>query len=152
MNCINFRFRTKDYQKYIYCVKKKKKIQYSDCKECKYKEYKTVKEIKKKSKKLKKLEDNRFSIITDNLSVCYICKKSPKNDLNEVFEGSNRQMSMKYGLVIPVCRECHHKYDLDIKLRTKYMQMAQLIFESKYSHELFMKEFKKNYVGGEQNG
>ena len=78
MKCKSFRFRTKDYKKYIYCVKKKKKIQYAECKECKYKEYKQVREIKKKSKKLKKLEDSRFSIITDNLKVCYICRKRPK--------------------------------------------------------------------------
>ncbi len=150
MKCINFRFRTKDYQKYIYCTKKKKKIQYEECKDCKYKEYKQVKELKKKSNKLKRLENNRFSIITDNLKICYICKQKKKDDLNEVFEGSNRQMSMRYGLVIPVCRECHSKYDLDIKLRAKYMKEAQIIFENTYSHELFMKEFKKNYLEEEQ--
>lgn len=150
MKCINFRFRTKDYQKYIYCTKKKKKIQYEECEDCKYKEYKQVKELKKKSNKLKRLENNRFSIITDNLKICYICKQREKDDLNEVFEGSNRQMSMRYGLVIPVCRECHNKYDLDINLRSKYMKEAQIIFESTYSHELFMKEFKKNYLEEEQ--
>ena len=150
MKCINFRFRTKDYQKYIYCTNKKKKIQYEECKDCKYKEYKQVKELKKKSNKLKRLENNRFSIITDNLKICYICKQKKKDDLNEVFEGSNRQMSMKYGLVIPICRECHNKYDLDINLRSKYMKEAQIIFENTYSHELFMKEFKKNYLEEEQ--
>lgn len=150
MKCINFRFRTKNYQKYIYCTKKKKKIQYEECEDCKYKEYKQVKELKKKSNKLKRLENNRFSIITDNLKICYICKQRGKDDLNEVFEGSNRQMSMRYGLVIPVCRECHNKYDLDINLRSKYMKEAQIIFESTYSHELFMKEFKKNYLEEEQ--
>ena len=45
MKCINFRFRTRDYQKYFYCAKKKEKIQYGDCKECEYKEYKPAKEI-----------------------------------------------------------------------------------------------------------
>lgn len=146
MKCINFRFRTKDYQKYIYCIKRKKKIQYEECKDCKYKEYKQVKELNKKSNKLKRLENNRFSIITDNLKICYICKQKKKDDLNEVFEGSNRQMSMKYGLVIPICRECHNNYDLDINLRSKYMKEAQIIFENTYSHELFMKEFKRNYL------
>ena len=146
MKCINFRFRTKDYQKYIYCTKKKKKIQYEECQDCKCKEYKQGKELKKKSNRLKRLENNRFSIITDNLKICYICKQKKKDDLNEVFEGSNRQMSMKYGLVIPICRECHNKYDLDINLRSKYMKEAQIIFENTYSHELFMKEFKKNYL------
>lgn len=147
MKCINLRFRTKDYQKYIYCVRKKKQIKYQECCNCKYKEYKQVKELKKKTKKLKKLEDKRFSIITDNLNVCYICKRRKKDDLNEVFEGSNRQMSMKYGLVIPVCRECHTQYDLDKELRAEYQIEAQQIFEEIHSHELFMQEFKKDYIG-----
>lgn len=146
MKCINLRIRTEKYQKYIYCIKKKKKIQYSECRECKYKEFKQQKELKKKSKKLKKLEGTRFSIITNNLSMCYICQTKRKNDLNEVFCGSNRQMSMKYGLVIPVCRECHTEYDINKELRLKYQQEAQKIFEEKFSHEMFMKEFKKNYI------
>ena len=146
MKCKNFRFRTKKYQKYIYCTKKKKEIKYSECKNCEDKEYKQVKEIKKKSNKLKKIEAKRFSIITDNLKICYICKKRAKEDLNEVFEGSNRQMSMKYGLVISVCRECHSQYDIDKELRNKYQKEAQLKFEEIHNHELFMKEFKKNFL------
>lgn len=146
MKCVNFRIRTKKYQKYFYCIFKKKKIQLRECASCINKEYKIQKELKKKSKKLKKLEDKRFSIITDNLKICYVCNMNKKDDLNEIFEGKNRQMSIKYGLVIPICRKCHQKYDLDIELRTKYMQEAQIIFEKKYSHELFMKEFKKNYL------
>lgn len=54
-------------------------------------------------------------------------------------------MSMKYGLVIPVCRKCHNEYDIDKELRNKYQKEAQLKFEEIYSHELFMNEFKKNY-------
>lgn len=146
MKCINLKIRTKKYQKYIYCTEKRKQIKFNECKECKYKKYKTVKEIKKKSKNLKKLEDKRFSIITSNLKVCYICKQKKKDDLNEVFGGSNRQISMKYGLVIPVCRTCHIEYDLNKELRQKYQIEAQKIFEEKYSHELFMAEFKKNYL------
>lgn len=64
-----------------------------------------------------------------------------------MFEGSNRQMSMKYGLVIPVCRECHTQYDLDKELRAEYQIEAQQIFEEIHSHELFMQEFKKDYIG-----
>ena len=150
MKCKNLRIRTEKYQRYIYCIQKKKKIQYSECKECKYKEFKQQKELKKKSKKLKKIEDTRFSIITNDLNLCYICQVKRKKYLNEVFGGSNRQMSMKYGLVIPVCRKCHSEYDINKELRLKYQQEAQRIFEEKYSHELFMKEFKKNKLMEEE--
>lgn len=146
MKCINFRIRTRNYEKYLYCVKKHKEIKFKDCNNCKYKDFKPVKELKKKSNKLKNLEAKRFSIITDNLKICYVCQKRKKDDFNEVFEGSNRQMSMKYGLVIPICRQCHIEYDLNKELRQKYQREAQKKFEEKYGHDLFMQEFKKNYL------
>lgn len=146
MKCINFRIRTKKYEKYLYCIKKHKEIEFKDCRNCKDKNFKPVKELKKKSNKLKNLEAKRFSIITDNLKICYVCQKRKKDDFNEVFEGSNRQMSMKYGLVIPICRLCHTEYDLNKELRQKYQKEAQKKFEEKYGRDLFMQEFKKNYL------
>ena len=53
MKCKNLRIRTEKYQRYIYCIQKKKKIQYIECKECKYKEFKQQKELKKKSEEWK---------------------------------------------------------------------------------------------------
>lgn len=94
--CIYLRFRSRKYQKYIYCKKKRKEINFCDCRNCKYKTYKEVKELKKKSKKQKKLEYNRFSIITDNLKVCYICNQNKKDDLHEIFGGCNRGKSMEW--------------------------------------------------------
>lgn len=148
MNCLYFRIRTKNYLKYIYCTYLKKKVQISKCRNCKYKKYKPIKELKKKSKKQKKLEDKRFSIMTDDFSVCYICGKKKKQDLHEAIGGSNRLKSIEWGLVIPVCRECHSEVDINQKLKRKIQQESQLIFENKYSHELFMTEFKRNYLDG----
>ena len=145
MNCINLKFRQKKYEIYLYCTKKKKVIDFKDCRNCKYKEFKTVKEIKKKSNKLKKLEDKRFSIITSNLKICYICKQKKKRDLHEIFGGSNRQKSMQLGLVIPICGDCHEEWKINKELQEKYQNEAQTIFEKEYSHELFMAEFKKDY-------
>lgn len=146
MNCINLKFRQKKYEIYLYCTKKKKVIDFNDCRNCKYKEFKTVKEIKKKSNKLKKLEDKRFSIVTSNLKICYICKQKKKRDLHEIFGGSNRQKSMEWGLVLPICGGCHEKWKFNKELRKKYQQEGQQKFEEKYSHDLFMTEFRKNYL------
>ena len=118
MKCVNFRVRTKDYQKYIYCMHFKRKIEISECRNCEYKEYKQFKEIKKQSNKQRKLEAKRFSIITDNLSVCYICDQKKKRDLNEVFGGSNRSKSIEWGLVIPICGDCHSEWHLS-KISTR---------------------------------
>lgn len=146
MNCINLKIRTKNYQKYIYCNKKKQQVDFRDCKNCKYKEYNPVKKLKKKSKKQKELENKRFSIITNNLEICYLCNKSKKEDLHEIFGGCNRSKSMEWGMVIPVCRSCHKEWDLNAILREEIQQEAQKIFENTYSHELYMTEFKRNYL------
>ena len=99
-------------------------------------------QIKKKSKKLAKLENNRFSIITNNLDKCYICKKAKKEDLHEVFGGRNRQTSMKYGLVIPVCRKCHQDKTI-LKWLKKFVQLK---FEETHTREEFIKIFGKSYL------
>ena len=145
MKCIYFRVRSRKYEKYFYCKEKHKKIDFFECKNCSYKKFKTIKELKKKSNKLKKLESNRYSIITNNLDICYICKKAKKEDLHEIFGGSNRQTSMKYGLVIPVCRKCHERWKIDKNLRQELQNEAKQKFKATYTAE-FIKVFGKNFV------
>lgn len=146
MKCIHLTVRTKEYEKYIYCRKIKKKIDFQNCSRCTYKEFKQVKELKKKSNKLKQLESKRYSILTDNLKICYICNKKKKDDLHEIFGGTNRQKSMQWGLVIPICRECHTKWDTDKSLRRMIQQKAKEEFIKRNTKEKFREEFGKNYV------
>ena len=103
------------------------------------------KAIKQKSNKLAKLEKNRFSIITNNLDKCYFCSIK-KEDLHEAIEGKNRQVSMKYGLVIPICRKCHEKVTNDKTLQEKLHKVAQKAFEKHYKTENFIQIFGKNYL------
>lgn len=99
--------------------------------------------MKKKSYKITKLENNRYSILTEDLEHCIMCGK-PKDNLHEVFFGKNRQLSMKWGCVIPLCYTCHimihnnHTIDLTWKIK---MQEA---FESVYNDD-FIKIFGKSY-------
>lgn len=148
MNCIHLRIRTKDYKKYIYCnhPKRKKEINFKVCRTCKYEEFKQSKELKKKSNKLKKLESKRFSILTDNMQICYICNKARKDDLHEIFEGSNRQNSMRYGLVIPICRGCHDLWEIDMQLKKRVREEAKQKFYKLYSKEKFLEVFGKFYI------
>lgn len=104
-------------------------------------EKKKQKKIKQKSNKLAKLERNRFSIITYNLDICYICQKHRKDHLDEVFGGRNRQTSMKYGLVIPICFKCHRKLTDNPLLKKDIQEEAKQKFIQKYSEEKFIKEF-----------
>lgn len=152
-----------------FCKLLNKEIRLSECKECKDKEYKTkdVKnsfykkstlnkksplksgKIKKQTYKHRKEDKNRFSIITNDLEHCIICG-TKKDNLHEVFYGSYRHTSIKYGLVIPLCESHHTKgesaihHDRDFDLKMKFL--AQEIFVNKYSLELFIKEFGMDYI------
>ena len=107
--------------------------------------------IKQKSSKLAKLERNRFSIITKDLKHCYICtKKGMKNilkdDFHELLEGKNRQVSMQYGLVIPICRRCHDLVTNDKTLQDKLHKVAQKEFKKHYKTENFIQIFGQSYL------
>ena len=143
--CIYQRIRTKNYMKYAYCLKKKKEVAYKVCKNCTSKEFKKVKEIKKKSNKLAKLERNRFSILTNDLEHCYICHKK-KDDLHEIFSGSNRQTSIRNGFVIPICRKCHIKITNNIDAQKRLQIMMQAQYEREYSREEFVEIIGKSYL------
>lgn len=102
-------------------------------------------EMKKKSKKLVKLENNRFSIITKDIKHCYICG-AKKEDKHEIFGGRNRRTSMKYGLVIPVCRKCHDLIPKNKTLNEKLHKLGQKEFKKHYKTESFIKVFGKSYL------
>lgn len=106
-------------------------------------------QIKQKSKKLAKLERNRFSIITTDLEHCYLCGNK-KQELHELIEGKNRQVSMKYGLVIPICRKCHILVTNNRTLQKKLHKVAQKEFKKHYKTENFVQIFNENYLVKQQ--
>lgn len=152
-----------------FCKLLNKEIPFSCCQECDNKEYKTKNvensfykkstlnkksplksgKIKKQTYKHQKADKNRFSIITNDLEHCIVCGKN-KNALHEVFYGSYRLVSIRYGMVIPLCLK-HHTMSLysihnNRQLDLYYKKLAQLIFIKRYSYDLFIKEFKIDYI------
>lgn len=93
---------------------------------------------------IKTLEKNRYSILTDNLSRCYLCPK-PKNHLHEIYFGKNRINSMKYGCVVPLCASCHRKVHSNIELDLKLKKLCQKRFIEVYDVD-FLSIFRKNYI------
>lgn len=78
--------------------------------------------MKAKTKRLKTLERNRFSILTEVTDRCYNCHSTTNLTWHELFEGRNRQLSMKYGCCIRLCLKCHRKLqgnDLKYKIQCK---------------------------------
>lgn len=61
-------------------------------------------------------------------------------------EGKNRQVSMKYGLVIPICRKCHEIVTNNKSLQDKLHKVAQKEFKKHYKAENFVQIFGKNYL------
>lgn len=141
MDCKYYRIRTKKYKKFGYCTKYKTGVPLF-CRTCEKIEYKECKPIKKRTTKQAKAEKNRFSLFTSNLEVC-ICGK-PKEHLHEVFFGSNRQNSMRYGLVIPLC-SCHRMIHNDSDLQDMWHIKGQEIFEKVYPDLNFISIFGQNY-------
>ena len=101
--------------------------------------------MSKKSKKLAKMERNRTSILTSDMEHCFVCG-AKKEHIHEVCFGKNRLNSIKYGLVIPVCFNCHVKIHEDINLQDKHHRIAQKKFNEVYPYLDFVEIFKRNYL------
>ena len=91
---------------------------------------------------------------------CYLCNLLNGDDWPKVVEehhavGGNpgRKKSEHYGLKFYLCIP-HHRTGKDAVHKNNEMnrllkQIAQIAFEKKYSQELWMQEFGKNYIDDE---
>lgn len=98
--------------------------------------------------KISRLERLRYSILTDDLSHCYICG-AIKHSIHEIYYGNNRVNSMKWGCCVPLCFNHHtgnngvHKHiQFDIILK----QECQKKFMEVYPDVDFVEIFHRNYI------
>ena len=89
------------------------------------------------------------SIITDDITVCYICGRPAEGAHHCVYGNANRKLSEKYGLTVGLCYNhhrgnegVHFNRELDMELK----QMAQRRFTETYPDKDFMSIFGKNYL------
>ena len=101
--------------------------------------------MKKKSNKLVKLERNRFSLFHDGKK-CIICNSEYKLTWHEIFSGSNRYNSMRYGLCIRLCFNCHRKYQEDKSFNNNWHKKGQAKFNVVYPDLDFVSIFHRNYL------
>lgn len=149
-NCTYLKFKL---SRILYCKKKKKEIKIYECSNCQYKEHSKKSGfqqkspvISKKSKKLNKLEQNRFSIFSDNVNKCYLCDSTCKLTWHEIYRGRNRTNSMKYGLCLRLCLNCHDKYQDDKDFNDMWHKKGQTKFNEVYPDLDFIEIFKRNYL------
>ena len=146
MYCKHFTIRSKKGIKYSYCRSLKKKITLSCCRECNNKEYKQYSTMRLRTNKQAKREKERFSIIYPDLTKCCNCGSKTGIEKNEVFEGSYRQASIKYGMVCPFCKTCHSQFHNDIMFNLFYKVMFEKEFLKTHSKEEFIKIFGQDYI------
>jgi len=95
----------------------------------------------------KRTKKKAKSIITDELDYCYLCG-SPYVEIHHCMYGSYRQLSDKYGLVIPLCYE-HHRGNNGVHfnkaLDKQIKELAQEKFKSHYGKDI-IDVFGKNFI------
>lgn len=93
----------------------------------------------------------RYSILTNDFTKCLECGCNGQMNLHEIYFGRNRQNSIKYGLVIPLCQKEHHNQfqskgiHFDKKLCSKWQKIGQEKFEEVYPELNFVDIFRRNY-------
>lgn len=91
------------------------------------------------------------SIIQKHKNHCFVCQQQGTLEEHHIFFGSNRKLSEKYGLKVPLCYE-HHRGTNGVhgkngkQLNEKLKQIAQRRFEQDHTREDFIKIFGKNYL------
>ena len=147
IKCLYLRQRQKNMEIYYYCVKSRRIAQKGCYIGCLDKEYKTPTKLKQKSNKQKSLEENRFSILQNNLNKCYFCNNTA-TDWHEMLKGRNRKKCIKWGLCIKICRNCHTRTENDSKFYQEGRILAQKVWQEHYkkNKEDFIKEFGRRYL------
>ena len=155
MNCKNLKIKL---DRTLFCKKKNKTITFKDCNNCKFKEYKmqqrslnksktqTNKKMRVKSSELAKLEKNRFSIIYNKDAKCCMCLNTTNLTWHEIYRGRNRQNSIKYGLCLRLCINCHELYQENKEFNDYWHKKGQLAFIKSYPDLDFIDIFKINYL------
>lgn len=143
--CKCLKQRQKNYKWYGYCTKRRKIVPLF-CKECDVVEYKEQKHSNHAQIDKPREKKERFSIIYRDLTKCCNCGSKIGIEKNEVFEGSYRQISIRYGMVCPFCKTCHTQFHNDIMLNLFYKVMFEKEFLKTHSKEEFIKIFGQDYI------
>lgn len=88
---------------------------------------------------------NMWSIITDDLDVCYECQRKAE-DCHHIFEGPDKRWSQKYGLMIPMCHMCHMELHSNQEMNDWYKKLGQAVFQEKHPDIIFNHIFRRNYL------
>ena len=86
------------------------------------------------------------SILTDDMKHCYVCGAMACKKPHQIFNEANDTKSEEYGLMMPICCECHYKIHNVPGKMTETKQFGQRKFEEHYPELDFLKIFGKNFL------
>ena len=103
--------------------------------------------MQNKSNKLASLERNRYSVFSNDTKKCYLCGSKYKLTWHEIYAGRNRQNSMKYGLCLRMCLNCHSRNQNNAIFNEFWHKQGQIYWEDFIgTREEFIKVFRRNYL------
>ena len=89
----------------------------------------------------------KVKILGDTPDRCYICASRGPLETHHCMHGTaNRKQADKYGLTVHLCHRCHSRLHDEGVFDRNLQRIAQKAFETKYSHEEWMRIFGKNYI------
>lgn len=95
------------------------------------------------------MADKRKSILVNSLDHCIVCGRCHPHK-HEVFFGRNRQLSIKYNMILPLCYEHHEGINGPHRNRQvdlKYKRAAQTAWEEQYgTRNMFISLFGRSYI------
>lgn len=95
------------------------------------------------------MNNYRKSIISNYTDTCFLCGATRNIEIHHIFNGALRKKSTEYGLVVPLCVNCHrgtngvhnnHEKMLYLK------RIGQIQFNRYYPNYDFLEIFHKNYL------
>lgn len=95
------------------------------------------------------------SIVDKGRRCCYLCGSTHNLEIHHIFAGANRKNSTKYGLVVTLCDMCHRGVNGVHNNSVKMNQLkviGQKAFQKEYPSLNFLKIFRRNYLGDEEDG
>lgn len=84
--------------------------------------------------------------------ICFICNRYESDylhiEMHHIFEGrGRRQISDRYGLIVPLCRDCHDRAHTDAELAQMLHEVGQKKAEADgMTREQFIYLFGRNYL------
>lgn len=88
--------------------------------------------------------------IIQSEKVCYFTESTINLHLHHIMGGPFRKKAEKYGLIVWLRADYHvcsnHAVHENPEMLLELRRVAQKKFEEIHSHELWMKEFKRNYL------